>query len=123
MWWYSRATRMRRASVHPLKTSRVTRYHSSKKFLDLDFELTVKAEYFDPYSGIAQFWIHQKTSPQPPATMSTHDADLDEVMRLSLEKLRTKLEYSNHKFLQDRIDEIEAKNLVGSNICWTFVST
>jgi hypothetical protein len=42
---------------------------------------------------------------QPSAT------DADEVMRLAIERFRTKMESSNRQFLQDRIDEIEAMNL------------
>ncbi|KAJ5294666.1 hypothetical protein PENANT_c006G09296 [Penicillium antarcticum] len=38
-------------------------------------------------------------------------ADADENMRLAVERFRTKMEASNRQFLQDRIDEIEAKNL------------
>ncbi|GLI81829.1 hypothetical protein PoHVEF18_010220 [Penicillium ochrochloron] len=43
--------------------------------------------------------------------MSTPDVDPDETMRLALERFRTKMELSNRKFLQDRIDEIEARSL------------
>jgi hypothetical protein len=43
--------------------------------------------------------------------MSTPNVNLDETMRMALEKFRIKMELSNRKFLQDRIDEIEAKNL------------
>lgn len=42
---------------------------------------------------------------QPSAT------DADEIMRLAIERFRTKMETSNRQFLQDRIDEIEAMNL------------
>ncbi|KAF3392432.1 hypothetical protein F1880_008909 [Penicillium rolfsii] len=43
--------------------------------------------------------------------MSTPSEDTDETMRLALEKFRAKMELSNRRFLQDRIDEIEARNL------------
>jgi hypothetical protein len=39
------------------------------------------------------------------------DADVDEAMRLTVSRFRTKMEASNRQFLQDRIDEPEAMDL------------
>lgn len=39
------------------------------------------------------------------------DADPDETMRLAVERFRTKMESSSQRFLQDRINEIEAMGL------------
>ncbi|CAG8938041.1 unnamed protein product [Penicillium salamii] len=43
--------------------------------------------------------------------MQTSDAGPDETMRLAVERFRAKMESSNRRFLQDRIDEIEAMGL------------
>jgi hypothetical protein len=48
--------------------------------------------------------------------MSAPDVDPDETMRLASEKFRTKMELSNRKFLQDRIEEIEAGNYLPRKI-------
>ncbi|OGE57270.1 hypothetical protein PENARI_c002G03448 [Penicillium arizonense] len=40
--------------------------------------------------------------------MQSPDVDPAETMRLAMERFRTKMESSNRRFLQDRIDEIEA---------------
>jgi hypothetical protein len=45
------------------------------------------------------------------ADMQSPDADPAETMRLAVERFRTKMETSNRRFLQDRIDEIEAMGL------------
>jgi hypothetical protein len=43
--------------------------------------------------------------------MQTPDAGPDEIMRLAVERFRAEMESSNRRFLQDRIDEIEAMGL------------
>jgi hypothetical protein len=39
------------------------------------------------------------------------DNDAGETMRLAVERFRTQMESANWQFIQDRIDEIKAKNL------------
>lgn len=45
-------------------------------------------------------------------------ADADEAMRLAESRFRTKTEASNRQFLQDRIDELEARDLTDEE-SWT----
>jgi hypothetical protein len=45
------------------------------------------------------------------AGAQSSDTDPAEIMRLAIEGFRAKMESSNRRFLQDRIDEIEAMGL------------
>lgn len=51
------------------------------------------------------------SAPLFPPSFSTPVSDADETMRQAIERFRTRMEAANRKFLQDRVNEIEAKGL------------